>query len=85
MALGKVQSRGQITLPSEVRRAAQIKPGDTVNIRVIEPGKLEVRVIPRLSTKEIFEKFAIEGPIDLEADREAYEAEAAREVLGTNG
>jgi AbrB family looped-hinge helix DNA binding protein len=82
MALGKVLARGQITLPREIRRAAQIRPGDTVSIKAVSPGKVEVEVLTRLTLKEALELFPIEGPVDLAADRDKWEAEAAKEVLG---
>jgi len=84
VALGKVLGRGQITLPRDVRRAAGIQPGDTVNIKAVSPGKIEVEVLTRLTLKDALELFPIEGPIDLAADREKWEAEAAKEVLGRN-
>jgi bifunctional DNA-binding transcriptional regulator/antitoxin component of YhaV-PrlF toxin-antitoxin module len=82
VALGKVLGRGQITLPRDVRRAAKIQPGDTVSIQAVGPGKVEVRVLSRLTLKDLLELYPIEGPIDLAADREKWEAEAAKEVLG---
>jgi AbrB family looped-hinge helix DNA binding protein len=85
MPLSKVQSRGQITLPREVRRAAQIDPGDTVRISVVGPGKVEVEVLGRLTLKQALELFPIEGPVDLAADRQTWENEMAKDVLEHHG
>jgi AbrB family looped-hinge helix DNA binding protein len=85
VAIGKVQSRGQITLPREVRRAAQIQPGDTVTIQALGPGTVQVKILSRLTLRDLFERYPIEGPVNIAADRAKWEAEAAQEVLGDDG
>ena len=82
MAMGKVLARGQITLPREIRKAAQIRPGDTVSIRAIAPGKVEVEVLTRLTLKDLLELYPIAGPIDEDAARKEWQARAAGEVMG---
>lgn len=81
MPLGRVQARGQITLPRDVRRASGISPGDTVSIRTVEPGRIELKVVSKLSLKDQLERFPIEGPVDVAADRAEWEA-AAGEIRG---
>jgi AbrB family looped-hinge helix DNA binding protein len=80
--LGKVQPRGQITLPRAVRQAAGVKPGDTVIVRATGPGRIEIKALPRLSLEEMFERFRIEDSIDEVRDREQWEEIAARDVFG---
>ncbi|HUX86164.1 MAG TPA: AbrB/MazE/SpoVT family DNA-binding domain-containing protein [Chloroflexota bacterium] len=82
MALGKVMSRGQITLPREVRQRAHIEPGDVLNIEVVGPGEVRVSVLPNLSPRELRARYPIEGPIDEAGDRQAWQEEAVRNVLG---
>ncbi len=82
MELGKVQARGQITLPRAIRKAADIKPGDLIAMKVTGPGRVELHVVSRMSFAEVFERYRIEGPIDEAADREAWQAIAARDVIG---
>ncbi len=43
---GKVLARGQVTIPARVRRAAGIRPGDTILFRVTGEGCGEFVVIP---------------------------------------
>ncbi len=43
---GKVLARGQVTIPARVRRAAGIRPGDTILFRVTGEGRGEFVVIP---------------------------------------
>jgi AbrB family looped-hinge helix DNA binding protein len=69
MGIGKVQPRGQITLPHEIRRAANIVPGDTVSIRVLAQGKVEINVLPRMELAEALDRYRIDGPVDIAADR----------------
>ena len=81
-ALGKVQSRGQVTLPRAVRQAAGVKPGDTVIVRATGPGTVEIKALPRMTLAEMIERFRIEGPIDEAADREKWEELAAKDIFG---
>ncbi|MCL6499237.1 MAG: AbrB/MazE/SpoVT family DNA-binding domain-containing protein [Firmicutes bacterium] len=46
MGAGKVLARGQVTIPARVRRAAGIRPGDTILFRVTGEGRGEFVVIP---------------------------------------
>lgn len=82
MAIGKVLSRGQVTLPREIRRAASVRPGDTVVFRVTGPGTIELKTLPRLSLDEALERYRIEGPVDLASDRAQWQAQAASDSFG---
>jgi bifunctional DNA-binding transcriptional regulator/antitoxin component of YhaV-PrlF toxin-antitoxin module len=85
MLLQTAQTWGQLTLTRAVRRAAGIQPGDLVLTRVAAPGTAEIRRLPQLRLADLLARYRIEGPIDPEADREQWQAEAAREVLGPTG
>lgn len=82
MVLGKVLARGQVTLPGAVRRAAGIQADDVVAFEVTGPGMVEIRRLPRLTMAEALDRYRIEGPVDLPADRAAWEARAAADVMG---
>ena len=79
LGLGKVLACGQVRLPRDVRRAADIKPGDTVSFRV-NNGVVEIRP-PRMTLEESLKLFRIEGPADIAAMREEAEAAEADEVI----
>jgi hypothetical protein len=51
--------------------------------RTTAPGKVEITALPRLTLEEALERYRIEGPIDEAADREAWQAVAAEDVLGS--
>jgi AbrB family looped-hinge helix DNA binding protein len=84
MAVGKVQVDGQIALPTEVRRAVGIKPGDLLSVDVTESGTVEIRRLSTLRLSEALERYRIEGPIDDAADREKWQDIAARDVFGSD-
>jgi AbrB family looped-hinge helix DNA binding protein len=81
MALSRIQSRGQVTLPRAIRKAAGIESGDTVTFHVVGPGRVELRLLPRLRLAEALERYRIEQTVDEAADRDAWEAMAAEEAL----
>jgi AbrB family looped-hinge helix DNA binding protein len=81
MVLGKVLARGQVTLPREIRRAADIKPGDRVTFRVTKQGTVEIRALPRLTLGEALERYRIEEPIDWDKFDQNWQDEAVKDVL----
>ena len=81
-ALGKVQSRGQVTLPRAVRQAAGVRPGDTVIVRATGPGTVEIKALPRMTLAEMLEKYKIEEPINWATYREELEDLMAEHVFG---
>jgi antitoxin PrlF len=44
MATATLTSKGQTTIPKEVRSAANLKPGDKMHFAVLEDGTIIVRV-----------------------------------------
>lgn len=77
MRTTKVQPRGQITLPTGVRRQADIRPGDIVIIRVIGPKRLELEVERTMTLEEALERWQSAEPLP-EWSRVVHEAEAAQ-------
>jgi bifunctional DNA-binding transcriptional regulator/antitoxin component of YhaV-PrlF toxin-antitoxin module len=82
LAVGKVLSRGQVTLPRAVRRVAGLEPGDLVTFHTTSPGVVEIKALPRLRLAEALERYQITGPIDEAAARAEWQARAAEDVLG---
>lgn len=81
MPTARVQSRGQITLPSEARRKAGIRPGDTLNVEVLGSGEIRLKALPRLGPRQLRDRYPIEAPIDEPRDRAAWQAKAAEVVI----
>ena len=44
VAFATVTSKGQATIPKDVRAAAKIRPGDRIHFTVLEDGTIIVRV-----------------------------------------
>ncbi len=44
MAFATVTSKGQTTIPKDIRAAANLKPGDRIHFSVLEDGTIIVRV-----------------------------------------
>lgn len=44
MAFATVTSKGQTTIPKDIRSAANLKPGDRIHFTVLEDGTIIVRV-----------------------------------------
>ena len=52
MTTATLTSKGQITMPAEVRRALQVESGDKVEFIQIEPGRFELMAATR-SVREL--------------------------------
>lgn len=81
MTVARVLGRGQVTLPRQIRRMAGINPGDTVNVEVVGPGRLQFTLLPKVSPRDLRQRYPIDAPIDEPRDREAWQATAVRDVL----
>jgi len=79
--VSKVQARGQITLPKEIREAIDCKPGDTVIIQPKGKHCAEIQVIPRMTFDEMLEKWHIETDMDWHRMRDEAEAAQADEYM----
>lgn len=77
MRQGTVGECGQVALPRDFLDAADIDAGDFVLFRVTGPNTIELSLYHRLTLEEMFEKYRIDGPIDLEVDRDAMYDELA--------
>jgi AbrB family looped-hinge helix DNA binding protein len=82
MNIGTVQSRGQVTLPKEIREAACIEPGDRVTFRVVGPSKVEMTSIKVKPLEYFWERFSVDEPYDEEKVLREAEDEAARSIFG---
>ena len=82
MDLGKIQSRGQVTVPRMIRDAAGVHPGDTVSFVVTAPGVVELRALPRMTLREALERYSVDRPYDDSGERDSWQEEALKDILG---
>ena len=71
-AVAKITTKGQTTIPADIRAVLQVGPGDKLAWDVVEPGVVQVR---RLQPLDVEYLHAIEGTLDewqSPADEEAY-------------
>ena len=64
MGLGRVQDRGQVTIPAEVRGALRIRPGDVLLFEATGPDEGRFRVVRTThSLAEYFDRYRVDGPV----------------------
>ncbi len=78
MPVGRVSSKGQITLPAEARRKLDIAPNSNVEI-LVRDNEIVIRRL--LSLEELYGIFHVKGrkPIPWEKARDMAEEAAAEE------
>jgi len=78
MTAATLTTKGQITIPIDVRRALNVEAGDRVEFIQIEPGRFEVIAATR-SVRELKGRFGKPGrTVTLEEMDAAIAAQAAR-------
>jgi AbrB family looped-hinge helix DNA binding protein len=82
IAIRRVLSRGQVTLPKDIRRRATIKPGDIVHIEAIGKGEVRIVALPNVSPRGLRDLYPIEAEIDEARDRPVWDESAAAAALG---
>ena len=56
MSTATLTSKGQVTIPADVRRALNVEAGDRVEFVQVEPGRFEVVAVTR-SVRELKGRF----------------------------
>jgi AbrB family looped-hinge helix DNA binding protein len=54
MALARVTTKGQITIPAEVRKALDIGAGDDLLFEIVEAGEARIRVLKRHPLSDLY-------------------------------
>jgi AbrB family looped-hinge helix DNA binding protein len=54
MALARVPTKGQVTIPAEVRKALDIGEGDDLLFEVVEAGEARIRVLKRQRLSNLY-------------------------------
>jgi AbrB family looped-hinge helix DNA binding protein len=76
MSVARVQARGQVTVPQEIREACGIVPGTDLLFIKTGPDRFECQVLPaRRSIAEIIATYAMDGS--------APNLDRLREEMGT--
>lgn len=80
-SIAKVQSRGQVTLPSRERKAIGLRPGDMVLVRQTGEQTLELKAVPQMTVQEMVERYQVDRPADIERIRAEAEDDMAADFL----
>lgn len=78
MSTARVTSKGQITIPAEIRRALGIDQGDDLQFAVTSERSAELRVVKRRRLSELYGALPVARPLP---GREEVREEVGR-VLG---
>jgi bifunctional DNA-binding transcriptional regulator/antitoxin component of YhaV-PrlF toxin-antitoxin module len=79
MAIARVQTRGQVTIPQEIREACGIVAGADLFFIDAAPGRFECRVLPpRRSLLEVIDEYAVDG---VAPDLDDMQKEIGEEIL----
>jgi antitoxin PrlF len=78
MAIARLTSKGQITIPKQVRERLGVEPGDALEFH-FEDDRLEVRPVRRRQLKEFRGLFPVDKAYNFTEERErAWEAQTRR-------
>jgi bifunctional DNA-binding transcriptional regulator/antitoxin component of YhaV-PrlF toxin-antitoxin module len=82
MTVAKVQARGQVTVPQDIREACGVMPGSELLFIKTGPERFECRVLPkRRSLREVAAQYTVAGVApDLDQLREEMADELVREM-----
>ena len=84
MAVSTLTSKGQVTIPKEIRTRLGLKPGDRLDFQLDDDGQLKVHPTSEPTFLRLFGSLAHragEKPVTLEAMRQAVR-KRAKEKLG---
>jgi antitoxin PrlF len=86
MAIARITSKGQITVPKEVRDRLGVQPGDALEFR-FEENRLEVHPVPRRRLIDFRGIFRVAQAVDFDQERaQARQARARRRAeSGSSG
>jgi AbrB family looped-hinge helix DNA binding protein len=54
MALARVTTKGQVTIPAEVRKALDIGAGDDLLFEIVDAGEARIRVLKRRRLSDLY-------------------------------
>jgi antitoxin PrlF len=74
MALARVTTKGQVTIPAAIRRALNIEEGDQLPFEVVQGQEARIRVVKRRSLLDLYGALPATRPLPGKA--------AVREELG---
>ena len=62
MALARDTTKGQVTIPAEVRKALDIGAGDDLLFEIVEAGEARIRVLKRRRLSDLYGALPVTRP-----------------------
>lgn len=62
MSVARMTTKGQITIPAQIRRELAIQEGDTLLFEIIQPDEARIRVIKRKKLTELYKALPATRP-----------------------
>ena len=79
MAVARLTSKGQITIPKEVRERLGVSKGDSIEFS-FKGRRLELRAVPRRRLTDLQGIFPVSEALDFEHERELAWSQRGREL-----
>jgi AbrB family looped-hinge helix DNA binding protein len=73
IATARITSKGQVTIPKEIRERLGVEPGDALDFR-IEDGRLDVRAVKRRRLSGFRGLFPVSNALDFAEERKRFRA-----------
>lgn len=64
MAIVRLQRRGMLTVPREIRQQLHLQEGQPLMVRIVDAQRLLIEVIPTLSPDDLFTQYPITTSVD---------------------
>ncbi|MGF7032567.1 AbrB family looped-hinge helix DNA binding protein [Paenibacillus mucilaginosus] len=78
---GKMSSKGQLTIPSELREKWGLEEGDRLKFELDDQGQVKsVSPYKKKSVKDLFGVIKADKKIEMQEAREIYQDEAAKKL-----
>ena len=73
----KITSKGQLTLPVDIRRKLGIEPGDEVDVEIVDEESARLKITPRPSLSSLYGSLYVEKPLP---DKKTVRKEIGKQI-----
>lgn len=63
MAMVRLQRRGMLTVPRDIRQQLHLEEGQPLMVRVLDAHRLVIEIVPTLSPDDLFAQYPITEPV----------------------
>jgi AbrB family looped-hinge helix DNA binding protein len=77
VAIVRLQRRGMLTVPRDIRQQLHLEEGQPLMVRIVEGRRLLIEALPTLSPDDLFVQYPISTPVGDDWHEAAADAMAA--------